>query len=171
MASTPGLTSEPEVSAVFRETISASVEVGGYQVGIEQQSQHEALAVSGITRWGRIGFAGVAGLFLAALGLQVFLAGMSIFFDATWWQVHVTMASLIEWLPTVMIALAFVGRLPRAFALLSVLLLGLIMLQYVFVEVAAQSGVRWIAAFHPVNAVIMFTVGLMLLQKARRALG
>ncbi len=92
-------------------------------MGIQQQSQHNALAVSGIARWGRIAFTGVAGLFLAALGFQVFLAGMSIFFDATWWQVHMTMAFLIEWLPIVMIVLAFAGRLPRAFALSSVLLL------------------------------------------------
>ncbi len=140
-------------------------------MGIQQQHQHTALAVSGIARWGRIAFTGVVGLFLAALGLQVFLAGMSIFFDATWWHVHVTMAFLIEWLPIVMIVLAFAGRLPRAFALASVLLLGLILLQYVFVEVAAQSGVRWIAAFHPVNALVMFAVGLILLQQARRALG
>lgn len=136
-----------------------------------QQSQNKALASSGIARWGRIAFAGAVGLFLAALGFQVFLAGMSIFFDGTWWQIHMAMAFFIEWLPIVMIALAFVGRLPRAFALSSVLLLGLIMLQYVFVEVAAQSGVRWIAAFHPVNALIMLTVGLLLFQKARRALG
>jgi len=136
-----------------------------------QQSQNKALASSGIARWGRIAFAGAVGLFLAALGSQVFLAGMSIFFDGTWWQIHMAMAFFIEWLPIVMIALAFVGRLPRAFALSSVLLLGLIMLQYVFVEVAAQSGVRWIAAFHPVNALVMLTVGLLLFQKARRALG
>lgn len=72
MASTPGLTSEPEVSADFRETISASVEVGEYQVGIEQQSQHEALAVSGISRWGRIGFAGSRDYFSLLLGFRSF---------------------------------------------------------------------------------------------------
>jgi len=31
--------------------------------------------------------------------------------------------------------------------------------------------VRWIAAFHPVNALVMFAVDLILLQQARRALG
>lgn len=138
---------------------------------IQQQRQNNALAISGIARFGRIAFAGAVGLFLAALGFQVFLAGMSIFFSGAWWQVHMTLAFFIEWLPIVMIALAFVGRLPRAFALSSALLLGLIMLQYVFVEVAAESGVRWIAAFHPVNALVMLAVGLLLFQKARRALG
>ena len=142
----------------------------GCRVSIEQQTHRNTTGISGVARWGRIGFAGIAGLFLVALGFQVFLAGMSIFFSATWWQVHMTMAFFIEWLPIVMIALAFVGRFPRAFALSSVLLLGLIMLQYVFIEVASQSGVRWIAAFHPVNALVMFAVGLMLVQKTRRAL-
>jgi hypothetical protein len=139
-------------------------------VDTQQQLSQGLEPVSGAAKCGRVAFIGGAGLFLAALGFQVFLAGMSIFFDATWWQVHMTMAFFIEWLPIVMIALAFVGRLPRAFALSSVLLLGLILLQYVFVEVAAQTGVRWIAAFHPVNALVMFAVGLILFQKARRTL-
>lgn len=137
---------------------------------IQRELQHHSPSVSGIARWGRIAFTGVVGLFLAALGLQVFLAGMSIFFDATWWQAHMTTAFFIEMLPIVMIVLAFAGRLPRIFALSSVLLLGLIMLQYAFVEVAAQTGVRWIAAFHPMNALVMFAVGLLLFRKAQRTL-
>jgi uncharacterized membrane protein len=51
-----------------------------------------------------------------------------------------------------------------------VLLLGLLVLQYVFVEVAAETGVRWIAAFHPVNALVMFAMGMALFHRGRRAL-
>ena len=136
----------------------------------EVQHKHDSQPVAGAARWGRVAFVWVAGLFLVTLGFQVFLAGMSIFFDATWWQVHMAMAFFIEWLPIALIALALVGRLPRGFALSGVLLLGLIILQYVFVEVAAETGVRWIAAFHPVNALVMFAVGMALFHRARRAL-
>jgi hypothetical protein len=134
---------------------------------IQVDLQRQSPPMSGAARWGRIAFIGLNGLFLLAIVIQVFLAGMSIFFAATWWQAHMTMAFFIEWLPVVMIAFAFVGRLPRAFALASVLLLGLIMLQYVFVEVAAHTGVRWIAAFHPVNALVISAVALRLFQKVR----
>ena len=134
---------------------------------VQGDLQRPSPPVSGAARWGRITFMALNGLFLLAIGIQVFLAGMSIYFAATWWQAHMTMAFFIEWLPVVMIAFAFVGRLPRAFALASVLLLGLIMLQYVFVEVAAHTGVHWIAAFHPVNALVISAVALRLFQKTR----
>lgn len=136
---------------------------------MQRELQGYSPPVSGAVRWGRIVFTGLAGLFLVAVGFQVFLAGMSIFFAATWWQAHMAMAFFLEWLPVALIACAFVARLPRAFALSS-LLLGLIMLQYVFVEVAAHTGVRWIAAFHPVNALVISAVAMRLVQMARRSL-
>src|SRR5262245_15547722 len=145
-------------------------EMGAEEMDLHGEREHHAPSVSGAARWGRIAFTGLAGLFLVAVGFQVFLAGMSIFFAATWWQAHMTMAFFLEWLPVALIACAFIGRLPRVFALSSVLLLGLIMLQYVFVEVAAHTGVRWIAAFHPVNALVISAVALRLFQMARRFL-
>jgi hypothetical protein len=62
----------------------------------EAQHKHDFQPIAGAVRWWRIAFVWVAGLFLVALGVQVFLAGMSIVFDATWWQVHMAMAFFIE---------------------------------------------------------------------------
>lgn len=135
---------------------------------MQQPVQHEQSSTRSVSRWSRIGFVVVTGLFLAATAFQVFLAGMSIFVSGTWWQAHMLSGSLIEILPILLIVLAFVGRLPRTYALAGVLLLGLFFLQYAFIEISANSGVRWFAAFHPVNALVMLAVGLVLFQRARR---
>lgn len=131
-------------------------------------AQTRPTPVGGLARWGRIAFVSVTGLLLAAIALQVFLAGMSIFADATWWQIHMLTGALIEILPLLLIALAFLGRLPRAYPLVSVLLLGQVFLQYAFIEIGANAGAPWLAALHPVNALALFLVGLLLLQKAWR---
>lgn len=124
--------------------------------------------VVGLARYGRIAFISAIGLFLAAIALQVFLAGMSIFAGASWWRIHMLTGSIILTLPILLAGLAVLGRLPRAHLLVSVLLLGQVILQVAFIEIGAKTGARWFAALHPVNALAMFMVGLLLFQSARR---
>ncbi|MGE5333501.1 MAG: DUF6220 domain-containing protein [Nitrososphaerota archaeon] len=122
----------------------------------------------GLARYGRIAFISVTGLLLVAIAFQVFLAGLSIFAGATWWQVHMLAGSLIGILPILLIGLALLGRLPRAFLLVSALLLGQVILQVAFIEIGANAGAPWFAALHPVNALAIFVVSLVLFQRARR---
>lgn len=131
-------------------------------------AQTRPAPVVGLARYGRIAFMSVAGLFLAAITLQVFLAGMSIFAGASWWQIHMLTGSIILTLPILLIGLAILGRLPRVYPLVSVLLLGQVFLQFAFIEIGANAGDPWLAALHPVNALAMFLVGLLLFQSARR---
>ena len=131
-------------------------------------AQTRPTPVVGLARWGRIAFVSVTDLLLAAIALQVFLAGLSLFVGAKWWQIHMLTGSLIGILPLLLIALAFVGRLPRAYPLVSVLLLGQVFLQSALIEIGTNAGAPWLAALHPVNALALFLVSLLLLQRARR---
>src|SRR5258708_34832173 len=54
--------------------------------------------------------------------------------------------------------LALLGRFPRVIPLFSLLLIVQFVLQYAFVRMSGQLGLFFIAAFHPVNAVVMFWV-------------
>jgi len=71
-------------------------------------------------------------------------------------------------LPVVLLLLALPGRFPRFIVLLS----GLLFIQYE-VQVAlieAAGSLRWpvLAAFHPVNAVVMFWVTVLAARQAQR---
>lgn len=133
-----------------------------------QTDQARSAPVVGLARWGRIVFISVTGLLLAAIALQVFLAGVSIFVSAMWWQIHMLTGTLIAILPMLLIGLSLLGRLPRTYLLASVLLLGQVFLQFAFIEIGEHAGAPWVAALHPVNALAIFLVGLLLFQNAWR---
>jgi hypothetical protein len=134
-------------------------------------AQQLSQAVPGIARWSRLIYVVVAWLFLAAIAVQVFFAGLGVFAGSGWWTTHMGTAHIIEYLPILLIPLALLGRFPRSIVLLSILLVVLFGLQYAFIGAGRDNGIFWLAALHPVNALAIFWVTLTVAQKARRILG
>lgn len=122
--------------------------------------------VGTFTRVMRILFIIFAWLFALCVLVQVFLAGMGVFDSATWFSVHVAFAHDFEFIPLLLLILALLGRFSRSIPLFSLLLIVQFALQYAFVQLSGSLGVLFLAAFHPVNAVIMFWVAQHVARRA-----
>ncbi len=113
-------------------------------------------------------YIGFIWLFALCLAVQFFLAGMGVFAGASWFDAHAGFAFLFEFITIILLILSLLGRFPRAIPLYSLLLIGLFVLQYVFVELGRGLNVLFIAAFHPVNAVAIFWVTIYVARRAMR---
>src|SRR5947199_205240 len=110
-------------------------------------------SLSTLNRVGRFAFA-LLGLFFAiCLIVQVFLAGLAVFVNKDDWGPHTSFIHYFEMAPVLMFILSFVGRVPGRIRWNSLGLYIMILLQYVTAK--AFSGV-WLAALHPVIAVLLF---------------
>jgi hypothetical protein len=99
----------------------------------------------------------VAGLFVACAVIQVFLAGLGVFDDPSSFITHRNFGYVFGWLTLVLLVVALVGRMPRRFVGLAVLLLVLFALQSVFIAVRADMPA--VAALHPLNGFFILAVG------------
>ena len=118
----------------------------------------------GIVRWGRIGLIVSAWLYVACITVQVFLAGLSVFDDATRWADHKSFGQMIGTLPILLVIFALIGRVPVLTIALSVAVFFLYGLQYAFAN--ADSGS--VAALHAVNALVMFWLTMLIAQQTQR---
>jgi Family of unknown function (DUF6220) len=116
--------------------------------------------------WTRVAYLMVAWLFIVSLLIQVFLAGLSLFVSGSYWDAHVGFGHTAPGLlALLMVVFALWGRLPRTSVLLTVLLFVLVIAQTeVFAGIRAD--VPLIAALHPVNALILFALGVGLARRA-----
>lgn len=105
--------------------------------------------------WGILFFAMLA-LFSACILIQVFLAGLAIFVEPVYWVRHTMFVRFFELIPILMVVLALIGRLPRRWIWQSVALLFLIFLMYFSANIG--STYPYMAALHPVLAIVMFWV-------------
>jgi hypothetical protein len=110
----------------------------------------------------RVLFYGLTVLYLLGVVVQFFLAGLTIF-GGTSIESHRVLGFILAAGALLLLILAVVGRLPRRTAVLTVLLLGLSVLQVVLVRV----GVDEVAALHPVNALAVALVAYVLMQRSR----
>jgi hypothetical protein len=118
-------------------------------------------------RWGRYGYVLFAGIFVVCVLIQVYIAGMAVFIDPANWELHTTFIHVFELLPIIMLVLAFAGQLPRRLKWLPAGLFLLIIVQYATAEGFSDSLV---AAIHPVNALVIFWIGIITTRMAWRTL-
>jgi Family of unknown function (DUF6220) len=112
----------------------------------------------------------VAWLTVAALVVQVWLAGRGVF-DTTGFDAHRSLGYTISILPIVLLVLGLAGGMGRRVALMAVAIFLLIILQSVFV--ALRESQPAIAALHPVNGFLILLVAILLAwdsTKMRRAI-
>jgi uncharacterized protein DUF6220 len=112
----------------------------------------------------------VACLFVAALFVQVFLAGLGVFSPTAGFTTHAGVGYSLSLLPIVLVVVGLLGGLGRRLALLAVLEFALFILQSVFV--AMRTSAPEIAALHPVNGFVILLIALLIAREswAARAL-
>jgi Family of unknown function (DUF6220) len=98
----------------------------------------------------------VAGLFVTCAIIQVFLAGLGVFDDPSSFITHRNFGYMFGWLTLVLLVVALVGRMPRRFVGLAVLLLVLFALQSVFI--ALREDMPAVAALHPLNGFFILAI-------------
>jgi hypothetical protein len=107
----------------------------------------------------------LSAFYLAGVVVQFFLAGLGAF-GATSFDAHRGLGFALGIASLVLLVLALVGRLPRFLSLLTVVLVGLNVLQ----SILANIDVEEIAALHVVNALAIVYVAHELMQRSRRFL-
>jgi hypothetical protein len=108
--------------------------------------------------------AGIAWLLVAVLVFQVWLAGRGVFESPTIFITHRDVGYMISILPVVLLVLGFLGGMGRRVAIMAAVILGLVILQSVFV--AFRTSNPAIAALHPVNAFLILLVAVLLARES-----
>ncbi|WP_274361757.1 DUF6220 domain-containing protein [Paenibacillus thermotolerans] len=115
-------------------------------------------------KFSRYAFFTLAWILLACIVVQTLLAGMAVFSDPLKWRQHISFVHLFEFVPIVMLILAFTGRLPKRLIGESAGLFVLIFVQYFTANFPAAGAV------HPVIALLLFGLSLHTGAGAWRAL-
>jgi hypothetical protein len=111
----------------------------------------------------RLGFVLAAWLFVVSVVIQIVLVGMDIFADLGG-DIHRDFAYIYGWLAPLLVLLASFARVPTRLRSLSLVLLLLFAAQTVLPSLKDQFPL--LAAFHTVNALAIFGVGLILARRA-----
>jgi len=98
----------------------------------------------------------------ACIVAQIFLAGVAVFTDPSYWYHHRIFVHLFEWLPVFMLVAALVGKLPKSLRWQSAALVALVFIQYV------TANVGNLGAVHPVIAAVMFWLSLTAAREAAK---
>lgn len=106
----------------------------------------------------------IAWLFVVAVLVQVFLAGLAIFGATEGFALHIEFGYTAIGLLTLAVLLTSVaGGMPRREIGLSLLLLVLYVVQTALP--AARASLPAVAALHPVNALVLFALGVIIARR------
>jgi hypothetical protein len=106
----------------------------------------------------------VAWLLVAALVVQVWLAGRGVFESATNFATHRDVGYTISLFPIVLIVLGLLGGMSRRATIMAVVIFGLLILQSVFVALRGSSPA--IAALHPVNGFLILFFAIVVARES-----
>lgn len=111
----------------------------------------------------RLGFVTGSWLFVTCLVIQVFLVGLDVF-ARLGGSVHRDFAYVYGWLAPILVLLAEAARVPRRTRTLTVVLLVLFAVQTVLPSLRDQVPI--LAALHPVNALAIFGLAIVVARQA-----
>jgi hypothetical protein len=110
-------------------------------------------------------------LLLASILIQFLLAGLGIFDSAYFFFWHTSVNGVIVGLlPLVLVAVGWFGRVPPRTLWLTASIFGLVTLQSLLLfpyHLSATGLLRAVSGLHVVNALVIFWVGLQLLEKSQ----
>jgi mercuric ion transport protein len=106
----------------------------------------------------------VAGLLVAGLVTQIFLAGLGVFRDPASFETHRNFGFMLELLPLILLVVGLAARLGRRMALMAAGIFGLFILQSVLVEL--RTSAPEVAALHPVNGFLITLIAIVLARTA-----
>ena len=95
--------------------------------------------------------------------IQVFLAGLAVFWDAAQWAGHTGFSRVLIVISILILAISFIARLPHSLRLRSAGLLGIIILIAVSAKLPSEIG--YLSALHPVLAFLLFLGTVSLARK------
>jgi hypothetical protein len=105
----------------------------------------------------------LARLFTIGVVVQIFIAGLSLFESAKYWDDHKSLGQSLGIIPALLIVAAIVGRLPPRLIGMSVGLLVLWIVQWQLPKI--DNG--WIAALHPLNAFLLIGLSVQIAEQVR----
>ncbi|MBS4196699.1 DUF6220 domain-containing protein [Lederbergia citri] len=114
----------------------------------------EITNVSPLVVRARLVFNAMLRIFAICILIQVFLAGLALFWDPAQWASHTGFARTLIIFSILILVISFIARLPRSLRLRSAGLLGIIIL--IAVSVKLPSGIGYLSALHPVLALMLF---------------
>ena len=109
-------------------------------------------------------YAVAASILVVGLVLQVFLAGLGVFDDPTFFLTHRDTGYTLEAVAFFVIVFAAIARAGRAQIGIAALIFGLYLLQSVFLAVRVSAPA--IAALHPVNGFLILLLSIVLARRA-----
>jgi Family of unknown function (DUF6220) len=107
---------------------------------------------------------------VAAVLLQFFFGGLVIFVDSAQLGWHLLGAAVLFFLPIILALAGWLGRVGWRVILLTLAVPVLVFVQALLIgpyREAVQGPLRIVAAFHVVNALVIFWVALLLLDRVR----
>lgn len=116
-------------------------------------------------RFFRAAFVFLSWAFVACIVVQTYIAGMAVFQEPSRWSIHVSFVHIFEFIPLLMIAFAFAGRMPKGTGWLSFALFALIYCQYFTANLPAAG------ALHPVLALALIVLSLVVARRSSRYRG
>jgi len=125
------------------------------------------------TRWPatiRLGIVFVAWIFVACLGIQLFLAGLGVFGDARYFAAHRAFVHAFGWLAFLLLLLAFAGSLSWRIRGYALGLVALVSFQYMTARQPNMFGTGLPGALHPVGAACLVLLSVAMAREATRAL-
>ena len=102
----------------------------------------------------------VAWVFVAALVVQVWLAGRGVFESPTMFDTHRNLGYTLSLFTIVLLVLGILGGMGRRPAILAVVIFGLFILQSVLVLM--RNSTPAVAALHPVNGFLILFLAIVL---------
>lgn len=111
----------------------------------------------------RLVFKAMVMIFAICILVQVFLAGLALFWNSAEWASHKGFAILTIIVSILIFVLSFIARLPLSLRLRSAGLFGIIIL--IAVSAKLPSGIGYLSALHPVLALMLFFGTVSLIQR------
>ncbi len=108
-------------------------------------------------------------LLLASIIVQFFLAGLGVFASSLFFYWHASVnAGIVGLLPLMLVAVGWCGRVPGRTLWLTAAVTGLVAVQSLLLvpyHMGAEGWLRAVSGLHVVNALVIFWVGLRLLDQ------
>src|SRR5690625_2300627 len=105
---------------------------------------------------------GLSCLALLCILTQVYLAGVAVFQDYTYWEIHKSFA-LFKYIYLVMFIVGLLGKLPKSFTWLSLIIFAIANIQY-------YTAHGFLASLHVVIPFLIFWLNLVIIRKAYKTL-
>ncbi len=114
----------------------------------------DIVSLSPLVLRARIVFKWLAWIFTVCILIQVFLAGLALFWNSDQWASHTGFSRIFLIPPILMLVTSFIARLPVSLRLSSAGLIGMLILMGVSANLSSEMG--YLSALHPVIALMLF---------------